>query len=95
MEDSGLKQDRLPQRLCSEIQLFDLCDQLACRFKVGRFCSNHEYLEKFERIADEELRSPEQYVDDDLENDEDFNGEGFCVYDDCETEENGDWDDDE
>lgn len=95
MENTELKQDSFLQRLCSEIQLFDLCDLLSCRFKVGRFCSNHEFLEKFERIADEELRSPEQYVDDELEDGEEINADGFYAYDDCEAEVNRDWDDDE
>ena len=30
------------KRLCSEIQLFDLCDLEYCKHKVERFCENPE-----------------------------------------------------
>jgi hypothetical protein len=47
---------KLPaQRLCNEIQLFDLCDLETCSFKAGRFCSNAELLSSFERISDAEM----------------------------------------
>lgn len=41
-------------RLCSEIQLFDLCDLDSCRHKRGRFCTNGELLTRFEAIKEED-----------------------------------------
>jgi len=45
------------RRLCSEIQLFDLCDLDSCRFKSSRFCTNEELLAKFESIKEEDDRN--------------------------------------
>ena len=59
-----------PRRLCSEIQLFDLCDLDTCCQKEGRFCTNEEVLERFEAIKEEDERSPEQYLTEDLDEDE-------------------------
>lgn len=42
------------QRLCSEIQLFDLCDLDYCSHKEGRFCTSPDALQKFEAIKEEE-----------------------------------------
>jgi len=50
------------QRLCSEIQLFDLCELEVCGQKDGRFCTKAEILERFEAIKEEDERSPEQYL---------------------------------
>jgi len=61
------------RRLCSEIQLFDLCDLDTCTCKDGRFCTNPEILQRFEAIKEEDERSPEQYLTEDLE-DEDAEG---------------------
>lgn len=58
------------QRLCSEIQLFDLCDLDSCGQKDGRYCTNPEVLERFEAIKEEDERSPEQYLTEELEEDE-------------------------
>jgi len=58
------------QRLCSEIQLFDLCDLDTCCQKDGRYCTNPEVLERFEAIKEEDERSPEQYLTEDLDEDE-------------------------
>ena len=55
------------QRLCSEIQLFDLCDLETCCQKDGRYCTNPEVLERFEAIKEEDERSPEQYLTEDLD----------------------------
>ena len=88
------------QRLCSEIQLFDLCDLSSCNSKNGRFCTNQELLGRFEKIADEEVRTPEYFIseeNDDAEvddEDEQFgyaDGEAFSD-DDGEDGEDG-WDD--
>lgn len=61
------------ERLCSEIQLFDLCDLDKCAFKTGKFCNNPDLLEKFELISEENeadlVRYP-QNLDDEEENDD-------------------------
>lgn len=54
-----------PRRLCSEIQLFDLCDLDTCSCKEGRYCTNKEVLARFEAIKEEDERSPEQYLTED------------------------------
>lgn len=59
-----------PQRLCSEIQLFDLCDLDTCTCKEGRFCSNPAILERFEAIKEEDERSVEQYLTEDLDDED-------------------------
>ena len=45
------------KRLCSEIQLFDLCELDQCRHKDGRFCTESRTLERFEAIKEEDERS--------------------------------------
>ena len=77
------------QRLCSEIQLFDLCDLETCCQKNGRYCTNPEVLERFEAIKEEDERSPEQYLTEELDEDEseelEFDEEdGVDEYDDDE-----------
>jgi hypothetical protein len=52
------------RRLCSEIQLFDLCDLDSCRYKSSRFCTNEELLVKFESIREEDERNTLLYVED-------------------------------
>lgn len=59
-----------PQRLCSEIQLFDLCEGArdVCNHLDGRYCTKGDILTKFEAIRDEEEnRSPEQYLAEELD----------------------------
>jgi hypothetical protein len=65
-------------RLCSEIQLFDLCDLESCRYKRDRFCTNEELLAKFEAIREEEDASL-VYADDEDEEGDDLE---FDEYDD-------------
>lgn len=64
------------QRLCSEIQLFDLCDLDSCRFKRSRFCTNEELVAKFEAIKEEDDQSHLLYEDeegdDETESETDF-----------------------
>lgn len=50
--------DKPVQRLCSEIQLFDLCDLERCNYKEGRFCTNGELLTRFERISERDDTRP-------------------------------------
>lgn len=66
------------QRLCSEIQLFDLCDRDVCNHKDGRYCTKGDILARFEAIAEEDDRSPEQFMADELD---DTEGAGDLGYD--------------
>jgi hypothetical protein len=68
-------------RLCSEIQLFDLCDLDRCRHKKERFCTNEELLAKFEAIKEEDIRSDFVYDDEELEDEDDL------AYDDFEGDD--------
>ncbi len=70
--------EKSPQRLCSEIQLFDICSDDSCNHKAGRYCTKGEILAKFEAIAEEEVRSPEQFMAEELE---DVEGAGDLGYD--------------
>lgn len=68
------------ERLCSEIQLFDLCDLEKCSFKNGKFCTNADLLEKFEQISEEDetrVRVPR-----DLESDDEEDADLDDLYDD-------------
>lgn len=67
MSDFGLKSDILPQRLCSEIQLFDLCDLAVCRHKSGRFCTDQDLRDRFEKITEREIPVSDRYTSDDSE----------------------------
>jgi len=79
-----------PRRLCSEIQLFDLCELERCHFKDGRFCTDTTLLTRFEAVAepqdrpaprfddDEEEQQPEEFEDDD---------DGYSVFDDEDRQE--------
>lgn len=55
------------RRLCSEIQLFDLCDRERCGHRDGRYCTDPALLARFERVVAEEDDGPDRlvYVDDD------------------------------
>jgi hypothetical protein len=64
------------RRLCSEIQLFDLCDLDYCTNKEGRFCTNPAVLARFEAIKEEDERSPQQYLSEEFDEDEEGEGEG-------------------
>lgn len=46
------------RRLCSEIQLFDLCALERCSHRQGRFCTRTDLLARFEHIADEDETAP-------------------------------------
>ena len=77
MPDSKLKPDVLPQRLCSEIQLFDLCNLDSCHHKNGSFCTDPLLLGRFEKIAEDELRSPERYVYEEIDDPEADGSDGY------------------
>jgi hypothetical protein len=66
------------RRLCSEIQLFDLCDRDVCSHRDGRYCTKGDILAKFEAIKEEDDRSPEQFMAEELD---DTEGAGDMGYD--------------
>ncbi len=71
-EPKELEKEPSPRRLCSEIQLFDLCDRDVCGHKDGRYCTKGDILARFEAIMDEDdRRSPEQFMADELDEVED------------------------
>jgi hypothetical protein len=71
-------------RLCSEIQLFDLCELDSCGHRDARFCTNEQLLARFEAIREEDdrqalLYDENEFTDDGSEFDEvedEFEGEG-------------------
>lgn len=83
--------DENTQRLCSEIQLFDLCSKSSCAHKKGRFCTNDDILARFEAISDDEGEgSPDQFLADEMEEmEEDGLGydEGIGIDEDEDEEE--------
>jgi len=76
------------QRLCSEIQLFDLCDLDSCRFKSSRFCTNEQLLSKFEAIKEEDDRSTLLYEEDEGEEEVDSESDFDELDDSVEDDEN-------
>ena len=81
VEEFSEKQEEIkevPRRLCSEIQLFDLCELQKCHFKDDRFCTDTEMLARFEAAAEPEDR-PAWHLGQDEDQDEDdlFNSEEF------------------
>ena len=62
-----MEKKQAPQRLCSEIQLFDLCDRDVCAHKDGRYCTKGDILARFEAIKEEDDRPPEQFLADELD----------------------------
>jgi len=66
------------RRLCSEIQLFDLCDLDTCGHRDGRYCTKGDILAKFEAISEDDHRSPEQYMADELD---EYEASGDLGYD--------------
>lgn len=77
------------QRLCSEIQLFDLCDLDSCRFKLGRFCTNEELVAKFEAIKEEDDQSALLYEDGGADDEADSETD-FDDFDDFDDSNDGD-----
>jgi hypothetical protein len=57
-EGRGVKPVMPVQRLCNEIQLFDLCELEKCGYKQGLYCTSPELLNRFEAIAEEDERPP-------------------------------------
>lgn len=75
------KPDQPARRLCTEIQLFDLCDLDSCSHQRGRFCTNEELLTKFESIREEEDEAKLVYSDDDNEDGQDEYEDDFDDFD--------------
>jgi hypothetical protein len=73
-----MSEEKTTPRLCSEIQLFDLCEEERCDYKSRKFCTKGELLSRFETILAKEERSPEQYLAEELE---EVEGEGDMAYD--------------
>lgn len=101
MTSSRPKPDILPQRFCTEIQLFDLCDLDSCKHRSGRFCNDPVLLARFERIAEVELRTPDRYVTEGVEDDEsdhadkyEYENDEFAAGD-SEDGEDGGWENEE
>ena len=82
MHNSEQKPDILPQRLCSEIQLFDLCDLDSCSSRSGRYCKDSVLLGRFEKIAEDELRLPEHFIAEDVDDPEADDGDRYDDEDD-------------
>jgi len=83
------------QRLCSEIQLFDLCEQTQCNYKLGRFCTKSELLTRFEHIADEDEGSKVRNVYDGFDENENEDDEmiGFDEDNDVSIQDEDGWED--
>lgn len=94
MTDSEPKTDKLPQRLCSEIQLFDLCDLDSCKSRSDRFCTDSGLLGRFEKIAEKEVRTPEYFVSETDDEGNDGEGDEFAM-DDFDGGEDDGWEDEE
>lgn len=100
IEESELPKE-LPRRLCSEIQLFDLCELERCRFKDDKFCTDPEMLARFEAEAEPEDRAKwhfERGPDDEEDDEEQYSEEreedddGYSVFDDEDSrEQDEDW----
>lgn len=75
-----MEENEKQPRLCSEIQLFDLCEQDAaadvCGHRDGRYCTKGDLLARFESIADDD-RSPEQYFAEELDDAEGADDLGY------------------
>jgi hypothetical protein len=78
VEDVGEMPQKPVNRLCNEIQLFDLCDLEKCGHKQGLFCTSQDLLNRFEAIADEDERTPVAgSISDELDDGEEIDGDGF------------------
>jgi len=89
-DEMDVKQEPV-RRLCSEIQLFDLCELEQCRKKDGRFRSDEAMLSRFERIVEQEER-PVANLREAAEEEDELEGSDF---DDAfgADDEDAEWDD--
>lgn len=97
MPESANKAGEAPQpptrRLCSEIQLFDLCDLERCSSRDGRFCTDQDLMTRFERIADVDSTAHISSHDDEDDVEDDFGGEDDFDHDDGFDDGYDDYDD--
>ena len=77
------KKEQKSPRLCSEIQLFDICEKENCGHREGRYCSDPQTLSRFEAILAEDDPSPEQFLLDE----QDELDEGDDAYDSAYADE--------
>jgi hypothetical protein len=83
---AGMAEETKLKRLCSEIQLFDLCSKEDCRDKDGRYCSNSEMLARFEAISEDDAGIQDQFIAEEDEYDEEsddlaYEEDGFDDFD--------------
>ncbi len=81
-----MAEESKPKRLCSEIQLFDLCSKDTCKCRTGRYCTDSEMLAKFEAISEEDEKDRNQFVAEEEDDSEDsdydeYDNERYDVYD--------------
>ncbi len=74
------------KRLCSEIQLFDLCSRDKCKSRDGRYCCDSEMLAKFEAISEDDEKDLDQFEAEEEDDSEDYDydeydNDRFDVYD--------------
>jgi hypothetical protein len=91
VEDEVEKPIKPVQRLCNEIQLFDLCELEKCCNKQGLFCTSEELLNRFEAIAEEDERPPAaSFIDDELDDGDETDDDGYDdVFDDEQSGDEG------
>jgi hypothetical protein len=87
-----MSEEEKPKRLCSEIQLFDLCEDESCLKKDGRYCTDEVLLARFEAISNEEDFSSDQYLEDEPE--EDGDDEQYSDSESDYDDDEGDFEDD-
>lgn len=83
------------QRLCNEIQLFDLCELEKCGHKKGLYCTSTELLNRFEAIAEVvERPAARGCISEELDEGEEAGDEYDDAFDDAEYDDEG-YEDDE
>ena len=76
-----------PPRLCSEIQLFDLCTKETCSQRFGRYCTDGDTLARFEAINEEDDTALLMEEPDDMEEYDDLECDDDAVDDDYDSDE--------
>jgi hypothetical protein len=89
VEVAGEKPLQPVQRLCNEIQLFDLCERDKCGHKQGPYCTSTELLNRFEAIAEVDERPAEGFISDELDDGEGNDDEYDDAFDDAEYDDEG------
>ena len=78
------------QRLCNEIQLFDLCELERCGHKQGLYCTSTELLNRFEAIAEvDERPAAPGFISEELDEGEEADDEYDDAFDDAEYDDEG------